>query len=329
MKLRNKIRLTALVVLSTAMLSGCQVGNTKIVFLQPVHHNQVFKIGDEDCKKKEAKVYLANYSNIYGNAYGVNLWKQKSKSEDLEQYIKDVTVSQLSRVKCMNGIAKQQEVELTKAEEKKAASAAKKYYDSLSEEERKYMGVSESDIETMYQEYWIAGKVYDKLMGNVNEEVSDDEARVIEAMQIFVKDKSKAKEVKERLKRGEDFASVAGAYNEKGSIELSFGREDMPKEVVKEAFELENEEISGMISTDKGYYFIKCLNKYNEELTDKNKKVILEERKNKAFNNVYDEYVEEISAVFNKKMWNKISVEQRENVKTDSFFRIIDEAIGT
>lgn len=329
MKLRNKIRLTALVVLSTAMLSGCQVGNTKIVFLQPVHHNQVFKIGDEDCKKKEAKVYLANYSNIYGNAYGVNLWKQKSKSEDLEQYIKDVTVSQLSRVKCMNGIAKQQEVELTKAEEKKAASAAKKYYDSLSEEERKYMGVSESDIETMYQEYWIAGKVYDKLMGNVNEEVSDDEARVIEAMQIFVKDKSKAKEVKERLKRGEDFASVAGAYNEKGSIELSFGREDMPKEVVKEAFELENEEISGMISTDKGYYFIKCLNKYNEELTDKNKKVILEERKNKAFNNVYDEYVEEISAVFNKKMWNKISVEQKENVKTDSFFRIIDEAIGT
>ena len=56
----------------------------------------------------------------------------------------------------------------------------------------------------------------------------------------------------------------------------------MPKEVVKEAFELENEEISGKIKTKEGYYFIKCINKYNKELTDKNKKVILEERKEKS-----------------------------------------------
>lgn len=327
MKLHKKIKLAAVVLLSTTLLSGCQIGNTEIVFLQPVHYNQVFKIGEETCKKEEAKVYLANYGNIYGNAYGVDLWKQESKAEDLEQYIKDITVSQLSKVKCMNGIAKQQKIELTKAEEKKAASAAKEYYESLSKEERKYMGVHESDIEKMYQEYWIAQKVYDKLMGSVNEEVSDDEARVMEAMQIFVKDKSKAKEVRNRLKNGEDFAAVAGTYNEKGKIELSFGREDMPKEVVKEAFELENEEISGMITADDGYYFIKCVNKYNQELTDKNKKVILEERRNKAFNDVYDEYVEETSAVFNKKMWKKISADPEDDVKTNSFFKIIDRVI--
>ena len=55
--------------------------------------------------------------------------------------------------------------------------------------------------------------------------------------------------------------------------------------------------------------------------------MILEERRNTAFNNVYDEYVEEISAVFNKKMWKKISAEQENDIKTNSFFEIIDRVI--
>ena len=75
------------------------------MFLKPVGYHQVFKIDKEVCKKKEAKVYLTNYMNIYGNAYGVSLRKQKSVQEDLEQYVKELTISQLSKIKCMNGIA--------------------------------------------------------------------------------------------------------------------------------------------------------------------------------------------------------------------------------
>lgn len=309
------------------LLSGCQIGNREVVLLKPIHFYQVFKIDDEVCTKKEAKVYLTNYMNIYGNAYGIHLWEQDLETEELEQYVKDVTVSQLSQVKCMNGIAKEQDIELSKEEKQKAAKAAETYYESLSKEERKYMGVGKSTIEDMYEEYWLARKVYQSLMKGVDEEVSDDEARVIEAMQIFVKDKSKAKEVRKRLKNGEDFTTVASTYNEKNKIEISFGREDMPQEVVKEAFELENEEISGSIETEEGYYFIKCVNKYDQELTDQNKTVILENRKEEAFHNVYDEYVAGISTVFNEKMWKKISVEPDEKVQTDTFFEVIDQTM--
>ena len=166
--------------------------------------------------------------------------------------------------------------------------------------------------------------MYTSLTTGVNEEVSDDEARIIEGMQIFVRDSGKADEVKKRLKRGEDFASVAASCNEETRTDIKFGREDMPKEVVKEAFELENEEISGKIKTKEGYYFIKCINKYNKELTDKNKKVILEERKEKAFHTVYDKYVENSSTVLNTKMWDKLQVNLPKDVKTDSFFEVID-----
>ena len=76
--------------------------------------------------------------------------------------------------------------------------------------------------------------------------------------------------------------------------------------------------------TKEGYYFIKCINKYNKELTDKNKKVILEERKEKAFHTVYDKYVENSSTVLNTKMWDKLQINMTKDIKTDSFFEVID-----
>ena len=86
MRSHRRIRSMACLLLVALLLSGCQIGNTKVVFLKPVGYHQVFKIDKEVCRKKEAKVYLTNYMNIYGNAYGVSLRKQKSVQEDLEQY---------------------------------------------------------------------------------------------------------------------------------------------------------------------------------------------------------------------------------------------------
>ena len=49
------------------------------------------------------------------------------------------------------------------------------------------MDVSEATIEKLYENYALASKVYTSLTTGVNEEVSDDEARVMEAQQIYVK----------------------------------------------------------------------------------------------------------------------------------------------
>lgn len=72
MRSHRRIRSMACLLLVALLLSGCQIGNTKVVFLKPVGYHQVFKIDKEVCRKKEAKVYLTNYMNIYGNAYGVS-----------------------------------------------------------------------------------------------------------------------------------------------------------------------------------------------------------------------------------------------------------------
>lgn len=82
-----------------------------------------------------------------------------------------------------------------------------------------------------------------------------------------------------KLERGDDFASVANNYNELSSIQTTVVRDELPKEVEEVAFNLDNGQTSSMIQAGKGFYFIKCLNKYNEELTEANKSNIVEKEK--------------------------------------------------
>ena len=65
--------------------------------------------------------------------------------------------------------------------------------------------------------------------------------------------------------QGDDFASVANNYNELSAIQVTVSRDDLPDEVEEVAFHLDDNAVSGMIAAGNGYYFIKCLNKYNEE----------------------------------------------------------------
>ncbi len=311
-------------VISVLGLSGCQIGNTDVIVSKSLNNKQAFRIGSEVCSMSEAKVYLVNYQNIYGTAYGINLWEGDYGENSLEEYVKDITISELSQVICMDLLAQEQEIELSEKEREQIAKAAEEYYSSLNDEEIAYMGAAESDFVTYYEHYALAQKLYDSLTEGVNDEVSDDEARVMEAMRIFVKDGTKAQEVAEKLAAGEDFASVANNYNEEDSIEVTIARDDMPKEAEDEAFRLDDNEISGMIETENGYYFIKCLNKYNEELTDANKENIVKKRKKEAFDDIYEAFIEEQNSVLNIEAWESLELNTDGKITTDSFFEVYD-----
>ncbi len=173
----------------------------------------------------------------------------------------------------------------------------------------------------------LADKVYQSLTVGIDAEVSDDEARIMEAMQIFVKDKKSAKEVRQRLKAGEDFAAVASNYNKKPVIEITFGRGELPSEVEQAAFELDNGEVSSRIEAEDGFYFIKCVNKFNEELTDANKSNIVEAREKAAFDDVYEAFVSGLSSKFNEKVWENVELVTDGSITTDSFFDVIEGAM--
>ena len=57
------------------LLTGCKIGNKEVIVSNTLNNRQVFRIGNVSCGLKEAKVYLVNYQNIYGTAYGLDLWQ--------------------------------------------------------------------------------------------------------------------------------------------------------------------------------------------------------------------------------------------------------------
>ena len=56
---------------------------------------------------KEAKVYLVNYQNIYGTAYGLDLWQHDFGDSSLENYVKNITMRELAQVVCLDHLAKE------------------------------------------------------------------------------------------------------------------------------------------------------------------------------------------------------------------------------
>lgn len=325
---RKFTRVAAVLCGMSLLLTGCRIGNKNIVVSNILNDRQVFKIEETVCSLKEARVYLTNYQNIYGTAYGVDLWKHDFGDDSLVKYIKAVTMEELTQVVSMDLLAQSREVALSEDELSAISEAAAEYYASLSKEENTYLEVTESDISEYYQHYALAQKLYNSLTNSVNEEVSDDEARVIEIMQIFVADSTKASDVAAKLERGDDFASVANNYNELSSIQTTVARDELPKEVEEVAFNLDNGQTSSMIQAGKGFYFIKCLNKYNEELTEANKSNIVEKREKEAFDDVYNQFVAGLNSSINKDMWDELTLDTTDGIQTDSFFEIFEKHCG-
>lgn len=329
--MRKRIGGLILVVsLLSAMLTGCTIGNTEFVLdMNNVGRNDVFSINGVDCTKEEVRLYLCNYQNIYGYEYGIDLWQYDfgdiPEEETLEYYVKEVTLAELANIFCMNQLAKKQEISLTDEEKDLVNQAADEYYKSLTKEELKYMGIDKGELKDFYEKYAIAQKLYKTLTQGVNEEVSDDEARVVLIQQIFVKDEADARLVQQKLSEGADFASLASNYNEADSIEIHLARDTYPEEVDRIVFNLDDNEVSGMIETEDGYYFIKCLDKFVEDMTEANKENIIVQRRKEQFDDVFREFIENSDFDLNEKVWESITIDTSGAITTDSYFEIYDK----
>ncbi len=325
----KKIKLTALLcagMLLAQPLAGCSKKNPIPLPQFVVKH--VIKVDGESYSLPEAKVYLLNYRNLYGKVAGVELWKQEKQKGSLETYIKNLAAAQMIKVLCMDSLATSRDILLEEAELASVEKAAKAYFESLKEEEIDYLGVDEQDIQKLYEDYALAQKLYKQLTADINSEVSDDEARIMEAMQIVVKDKKSAKAVQKSLSDGGDFATLAGTYNEEEELKIQFGRGALPKPVEKAAFALDNGMASKSIQADGRYYFIYCVNKFNEELTDANKLKIVQQREKAAFGDVYDAYVKNIPQKLYENVWEDVTIDGPSGLDTDRFFSVYLEHCG-
>lgn len=317
-----------LILVVACLCGGCRIGDTEYVIRPPkiAEDTSVFSVNGSKIELPEAMIYVCNYKNLYGSEYGMNLWECEFDGESLEDYVKDMAIAELARIACMDLLAKEREMELSEEEQEAVLSLSKEYYASLSEAEIAFMGIKESDVVLAYEHYALAMKLYKTLTTGVEREVSDDEARVIRMQQIVVSQKENADIVAAKLVEGDDFSTVAGSYNEADVLERVVARGELPKEVEEVAFELDNGSVSDMIAVDTGFYFVRCINKFEEELTEENKEIIRAQREKQQFEDAYNTFVGQAVFISNEKVWDAVTLTDMEEViLTDSFFGLYDK----
>ena len=340
-------RIVPLVLVAGMLLSGCSRNqeDMKVVLTTGFGKNEVFRIEETSCSREEIMVYLTNIQNHYETVYGERIWETNIDGVSLEENVKETALAKMAQIKAMTLLAEKHNVSLTEEEEGIVKEAAIEYYTSLNDAEKQMMGVTEDTIRSLYSEFATANKLYHYLIKDINPEISDDEARTITVEHILIKtynldengekaEYSKhAKEqayrtacdVAKRAKAGEDFHQLADQYNEDDAMTYSFGKGEMEPGFEEASFNLGTDEISDVVETQFGYHVIKCTSTFNQEVTEENKKKIVEERKKEVFGEEYETFVSSLVKHMNKELWNEITFIHDENVTTSDFFEIYDK----
>lgn len=343
-----KKRWRILLVLTALVLGGLlavKLTNTQIELTGIISTDTLFKVGSRSCEISEGRLYLANTIYTYEQLYGKDLFAQDFGGVDGEDFFKENVLARLSKVKAMNSLAEKWQVSLSKEEKAAAKAAAKAYYGELGEEKAQKIGVTQKLLARMYEEYALAKKVYVFLTEGSHVEVSEDEARVIVVWHIYFKtyernekgeivscsgeEKSKlyeeAREVLSRLEDGADFTELAREYSDDPVMEYTIGRGEMPEEFDETAFELEAGELGELVETPYGFHIVKCILDFEEQKTALNKKQLLEKKQNAEFEKIYEEYTKKQHVEVNTDKWEKITLEEMEQLETGNFFEIYEE----
>ncbi len=310
--------------------SGCRVGNEEVTISRGMADDEVFLIDGKVCTLPVMKLLLMNNMNLHGESYGIDLLQNEDLKvqKKFEQYVKKISMDEITRVYSMVALANAQGVTLTDEQKELAQWAGEDCFQSLTDEEVAYLNISQENVQDIYEKYALADKLYQSLVQDVNEEVSDDEARVMEVRQIYTMNEEQARKALADLEAETEFSTVAANYNEADEISLTLQRGMLPEEAETVVFSMEDGEISDLIETDQGYYIFCCDNKFDEEQTQIHKQDIVEQRKQEAFHSVYDPFVETIHSKLNESVWDDLSVREMEKYSFADFDVMYEKYLG-
>ena len=340
-------------ILAIAVLSACDKkesggDDNKIVFTTGVGKDEVFRIGDEVCKKEELLVYLTTVQNQYESVYGAQIWKVSRDEVTVEDSVKDTVLARIAQIKTMYAMAVERGIELSDQEQRQVENASNTYFNSLSEYEKDTLGVSPDTVRKLYLEYAMAEKIYQTIIQDINPEISDDEARTITVQHILIKTYhdagqglripysnaerqtayEKAVEVRQKALDGKsNFEELAIQYSDDDEITCSFGKGEMDQTIEDVAFGLATDQISEIVENEDGYHIYKCISTFNREETDANKIKIVEKRREAAFGQEYDAYVSTQKKQLNEELWENLTMLHDSRLTTADFFDVYGQFV--
>ncbi len=312
------------------MLLLCCVGckdDVQVKLTTGLNEGELFRIEKKACTEAEARLFLMNQKNQYESSYGENIWKAVVGDTTFAGQMKEQLQAFLYQLKGMVLMAENRGITLSDEEKTLSALAAREYLSGLSAEATSYLGMTEEQVIQLYQEYRLAERLVAQVTAIVEEEISDDEARVIEVQQIVIplhkteedgsvvsvsieektELRKKAQEAADRALAGDSFTLLQETYSSQPAGNIRVSRFDVEKAWETAVFSLGKEEVSGVIETKDGLYVVRCINNLLSEETRINKEVIRERKKAQVFYEEYNAYVAKLLVQNKEAGWQSLA----------------------
>lgn len=301
------------------LFSGCTIGNTQFVFGEAVSRELVFDMGSYgDCDKQKALVYLLIAKAEYEEIFGADVWQMQIDGLSMEEFVKNNTLSELLQRESMSALAKNEGIELSKKQLESIADATDELYASVDKAKLSKFEITKQDIEDVFRAYMLSELIYDEIAATVNTEISDSEAKVITVQYIEL---DVAVELEDMQK--EELFSRANV------TEVDICRGELAEVLGSEAesmiFALEEGEISDILTVEDKRYIFRSVSAYDADKTEKNKEVMLNQRKQDAFLTKYKEFMDSTEYKTNDKVWDTLIIADFDGISFGGFYDICDK----
>ena len=306
-------------ILAAVTITGCSAA--------PDNDATVVTVGTEKVSYGVANFYArmqqAQYESFYAGLMGMSadtMWSQEvEEGKTYEENMKDSILESLENMYLVKQHASEYKVELTDEEKKKIDKAAEEFVEDNTLEDKEVVSGYKKYVKEYLELATIQQKMDAPMKEGVDENVSDEDAaqKKIEYVQFsYTKkdDSGQSVQMTDDEKKAEKEVQTATFDSESSTLNA---------DLLKAADALENVgDVTSLIETDDGIYVAKLTSKLDREATDQKKKEIVEERKQKQYEDQVETWRKETDIKVDKKEWKKVDFEdQGVNVKqttTDS-----------
>ncbi len=291
----------------------------------------VAEVGDREVPLGVANFYVRYmyqlmYDSYYMEWYGEDLWEQEwEEGVVLEDSVKQDAMDDLKRMYILDALKEDYNVSLSEDDEAAITEAAQGFIEENSDEALEAMTATEEHIVEFLSIYTTSERVTAEIKSDVDTEVSDEEAAQKRMAYVTVEEvtdeeaeeaaeevsdadlEADATEIAERVSNGEDFDEVVEELGYTSSTYTFDSESTYPtEEVIAAADELAEGEVTDVIEGTDVYYVAYLESEFDEDATETQKEVIITERENELFDEVYEGFEAETDFTLYESVWEQV-----------------------
>ncbi len=279
-------------------------------------------------RRPEIMLVVATERNRYEQIYTDQIWNVVVSADGttFQEYLLNQIKQFTADIKRICAMAEEYEIALDNREKEQLRLLAQDYYSQLTQEDKAYTEAEPEDVLNLYQDYYLACKTVNTLTKDSNLEISDNEAKVVEVGQIVVDNEFQARELWQAVRaEGADFDAIARENSMEEEIYRKVVRGELSAAVEEVVFAMNTGEVSEVIEENGQFYLFYCKNPYDQEATLKRKQEMMLLRKDRAFREYYDVFLEENLVSVSGRVWQDVSCVTQVDTTTTNLFELYKE----